>query len=158
MTSALGSGGTRRAGDLLLIVLLAGVSPAFLIAASIAEPYAATALGMASDDAIWFAECFLVGTLLVMPLSGVLLTRYGFVAVMLVALAGSLLSAVAVIALDLLALARDQGPVLVAVFLAGAFSAPLAPAAQAFAVRPMRPRNAARPWPSGVWGATSASC
>lgn len=124
----------RPPGDLLLVVLLAGISPAFLIAISIAEPYAGQAMKLPASEVIWFAEAFLIGTLAIMPLSGTLITKFGFVAVMRIALAGSLLAGGGIMAFDLLFTLPTQYPLLVLMLLAGVFSAPLAPAAQAFAV------------------------
>jgi MFS transporter, DHA2 family, multidrug resistance protein len=120
--------------DQLLILLLAGISPALLIAISIAEPYAGKAMNLPAAEIIWFAEAFLIGTLAVMPLSGTLLTRMGFVRLTWVCLAGTLLSGVGIVACDVLIRPQVQDPVLCLMVLAGVFSAPLAPAAQAFAV------------------------
>lgn len=126
--------GRRSWRDVALVVALTGISPAYLIAISICEPYAGRAMALPADEVIWFAEAFLIGTLAVMPLSGTLLTRLGLVVLMRLALAGSLLTGLGIIFCHLVFGTSEQEPVLVLMLLAGIFSAPLAPAAQAFAV------------------------
>jgi len=143
MTQALitpdGPGKVRRLADTALVVLLAAISPAVLIAISICEPYAGKALHLPDSEIIWFAESFMIGTLLVTPVSGALLTRYGFVGLMRVALLGTLVSAAAILASGHLAVDRGQFGVILPMFLLGVFSAPIAPAAQAFVASTLPP-------------------
>lgn len=133
MTSGMPAAG-RGWSDFAIVVLLAGISPAFLIAISICEPYAGRAMGLPADEVIWFAEAFLIGTLAVMPLSGTLLTRLGFVGLMRIALLGSLMAGGGIVLCDAVFQPPQQAPILVLMLLAGVFSAPFAPAAQAFAI------------------------
>ena len=140
----------RSPADLLLVVLLSGISPAFLIAVSIAEPYAGKDLKLPADEVIWFAESFLIGTLAVMPLSGTLITKLGFVRLVRVALAGSLAAGCGLLICDKVVDLSSQGPVMILLLLAGIFSAPLAPAAQAFAVATHPPEQRGKAM--ALWG------
>lgn len=141
----------RRSADVPLIVLLAGVSPAFLIAISICEPYASEAMSMPASRTVWCAEAFLIGMLAVMPVTGTLLTRLGFVRLMRISLLGSLLSGLGIVVWGTVFMPDGQGPVLILMLLAGIFSAPLAPSAQAFAVAVHAPEQRGRAM--ALWGA-----
>lgn len=120
--------------DTALVVLLAAVSPSFLIAISIAEPYAGRVLGLPSSEIIWLNESFMVGTLLLTPMTGSLLDRFGFVRLMHIALVGTLGAAAVIVAMGVLTGIETQVHVMAAMLALGAFSAPLAPAAQSFVV------------------------
>jgi len=126
--------GPRAWLDIALIVLLAAVSPSFLIAISIAEPYAGRVLGLPSSEIIWLNESFMIGTLLLTPMTGSLLDRFGFVRLMRLSLVGTLVAAAAIVAMGTVADVGAQYHVMAGMLALGAFSAPLAPAAQNFVV------------------------
>lgn len=126
--------GPRAWFDILLVVLLAAISPSFLIAISIAEPYAGEMLKLPSTEIIWLNESFMIGTLLLTPMTGSLLDRFGFVRLMRIALIGTLASAAAIVVMGMFTGLETQFHVMAGMLALGAFSAPLAPAAQSFVV------------------------
>lgn len=133
-TTGRGLGRRRAHLDTALVVLLAAVSPSFLIAISIAEPYAGRILGLPPSEVIWLNEAFMIGTLLLTPMTGSLIDRFGFVRLLRIALVGTLAAAAAIVAMGAFPAVGTQAHVVFGMVALGVLSAPLAPAAQSFVV------------------------